>query len=102
MTSLVLTQYNHQQQRLETIDSYVSDQMLYSHYVRQLPILILKGDTANKYKTECMMRGLSLALYEVEPGQKVELWRNTFILHKSDEYPDFNNDHEVWICTPIG
>lgn len=102
MTSLVLTVYSKELQRLETVDSYVSEQMLYSHLLRSIPILMLKGDATNMYKTQCMMRGLTLNLIEVEPGEHAKLFRTTHILHSSDVYPDFNCDNEVWLCSPTG
>lgn len=100
MTSLCLSQYNYNMQRLETVNSYVSDQMLYSHLLLQSPIVMLKGPEVDMYKTQCIMRGLSASFYELEPGEKLKLWRHCYILHKSDEFPDFNDDHEVWVDKP--
>lgn len=100
MPSLVLTHYSKQQQRLETINSFVSEQLLYSNLLRSLPLVMLSGDATNLFKTECMMRGIPLNLIEVEPGRHVQLYDSAHILHQSDEFVDFNLNDEVWICSP--
>lgn len=100
MPSLVLTHYSKQSQRLETINSFVSEQLLYSHLLRSLPLVMLKGDATNLFKTECMMRGLPLNLIEVEPDKHVQLSSSAYILHQSNEFVDFNLNDEVWICSP--
>lgn len=101
MTSLVLSFYNHGQQRLETIDSYMADSLLYSATVRNNFKLMLKCPATDLFKTECMMRGLSLmGLTELEPGERISLLGSSYIIHLSNEFPDFNNDHEVWIDKP--
>ncbi|QHJ80063.1 MAG: hypothetical protein [Caudoviricetes sp.] len=102
MTSLCLSQYNYNMQRLELVDSYVSDALLYSRNISSSPKVMLKCPATDMYKTECMMRGLELNIKEVEPGKPIQLWGHCYILHKSDEFPDFNDDHEVWICSPTG
>lgn len=100
MPSLVLTHYSTQHQRLETISSFVSEHLLYSNLLRTLPLVMLKGDTTNLFKTECMMRGLPLNLIEVEPDKHVQLSSSAYILHQSNEFVDFNLNDEVWICSP--
>lgn len=96
MTSLCLSYYNKDTDRLELMNSYVSEDLLYSHYIRSLPILMLSGPESGIYRTECMMRGLSLRVTTVEPSEKVSIG-SCYILHSSNEYPDFNDDGYVWI-----
>lgn len=98
MTSLYLSYYNKDTDRLELMNSYVSEALLYSHYIRSLPILMLNGLESGIYRTECMMRGLPLRITTVEPGEQVSLG-TCYILHLSNEYPDFNDNSEVWVCT---
>lgn len=100
MTSLVLSYYSYNTKRLETLSSYVSDGLLYSAAFCHAPKLLLASPQTNLYKTECMMRGINLTLTEIEPGQKVKLWGGMRILHLSNQFPDFNDNDEVWVNCP--
>ncbi len=94
MSNLCLSFFNGK--KLELMEGHVSSDILYSHVLRSIDLVMLKSNEANLYQTECMLRGLPLKLTTVEPGKKVSM-DYCHILHFSNEYPDFDDDGYLWI-----
>lgn len=97
MSNLCLSFFNGN--KMELVDGYVSNTLLYSHVLRSIDILMLTSTEADLYQTECMLRGLPLKLTTIEPGKKVSVL-SCHILHFTNEYPDFDDDGYVWIGKP--